>query len=155
MLTSCSLLALCGIPPYPYPSLPCTAVGPVNGIGRPVCSMNVCMWLGTFIRTRQTCKLQFFFTFYLPRGDSLLCQTSNYLLSSPDSSLSEDMQTKHNSAASLLCQWAKGGPAGNDRTMELRCFLFPSYNFWHVCVFFFQDVIYWWMRAKMVCQQFL
>lgn len=50
-----------GIPPHPDPSLPRTAAGPVNRTGRPMSSLTVCMWLGTFMGTRQTCKLQLFF----------------------------------------------------------------------------------------------
>lgn len=95
-----------GIPPHPDPSLPRTAAGPVNRTGRPMSSLTVCMWLGTFMGTRQTCKLQlFFFTscFCLEEiRPSVRFQTTSFQVQI----VRRQRICKHHSAASLLCQWA-------------------------------------------------
>lgn len=84
---------LCGIPPHPYPSLPCTAVGPLNEIGRPMSSLNVHMWLGAFMWTRQRCKLVFFHLVFAPRRVSPLSDFKPFP-SCCGCPLSEDMQTR-------------------------------------------------------------
>ena len=119
MLTSCFLPSCVAC----YPSLPCTAVGPVNGSGRPTSSLDVCLWLGTFKATRQTCRLPFL-SLYLPRGDLLLCQISNYLFQGQIVRCRRIC--KHNSAASLSCQEARGCTAGNDRKIEWDKFFSPE-----------------------------
>lgn len=94
---------LCGMPPYPCPSLPGSAVGPVNLTGRPMTTMNVCMCLGTQEQNNHAnCS-------FLPRispGDLFLCHISNYG--------SDDTQTPK-CCRFVGCQWVKGCTVGNNR----------------------------------------
>lgn len=77
--------------------------------------------------------LFFFFTLYLPWGESLLCQISNCLLSSPDCLLSKDMQTQQRCQSVVsLGEEIHGRNWQNDR---MSCFLFPDRDAYVLCMY--------------------
>lgn len=119
MLTSCSPLSCVTC----YSSLPCTAVSPVHTICRPTSSVNVCMRFGTFKGKTQTCKLPLFLCICPEECLSFVTfQTTCFLVQI----VRCQRICKHNSATSLLCQWAKGCTVGNDRVMEWEVFFYQA-----------------------------